>query len=183
MMRAMAAAAGRQARFDTGRQDGREQSNPVQQNQRNGEYTPHRRFFIYWNETVRVKRKATRRSSGYIWFLRNLYHISGPEILVRGQSISQGATAFRRRATSVLETCFGLFAPHETQSRSAHMSARKQGNPREPTLAIRIEREGKGSLLVQAAKDFLAQGNFLGAAGNHGCLCLSGYGAGEWTES
>src|ERR1035438_270383 len=64
MMRAMAAAAGRQARFVTGRQDGRERSQPVQQNQRNGEYAPHRRIFIYGNETVRVKQKVVVRSSG-----------------------------------------------------------------------------------------------------------------------
>jgi hypothetical protein len=63
VMRSVASAAGRQARVVAGRQDGRERSQPVQQNQRNGEYAPHRRIFIYGNETVRVKRKVVVRSS------------------------------------------------------------------------------------------------------------------------
>jgi hypothetical protein len=32
--------------------------------------------------------------------------------------------------------------------------------------------------MVSVAKDFLERRNFFGTTGNHGCLCLIGYGAG-----
>jgi hypothetical protein len=47
----------------------------------------------------------------------------------------------------------------------------------------RLEGEGKGRVMVRAARSFFAQGNFLGPKRNHGCLCLIGYDAGDWTAS
>lgn len=54
-------AAGWQARLCVCWKDGRKRPQPEQQNQKNGEYTPHRRVFVYRNQVASVKFGANPR--------------------------------------------------------------------------------------------------------------------------
>jgi hypothetical protein len=58
MVGSVTTATGWQARLRVGWKDCRKRSQPEQQNQKNGEYTPHRRFFVYGNQAASVKFRA-----------------------------------------------------------------------------------------------------------------------------
>jgi len=57
----MTTAADGQARLCVCWEDCRKRPQPEQQNQENGEYTPHRRFFVYGNQVASVKFGANAR--------------------------------------------------------------------------------------------------------------------------
>ena len=60
-MNPMTTAADGQARLCVCWEDCRKRPQPEQQNQENGEYTPHRRFFVYGNQVASVKFGANAR--------------------------------------------------------------------------------------------------------------------------